>query len=111
MGVHRAAGKRLGITDEDIDRLVRLDKHDFELKEWLVLRYARDWVLGDGKEPEGEYLKAYYQAYSLQERQYVLKLLRMMRFANYFNNTFFTRIWRTDLEDGPVSCEIRNDQP
>ncbi len=41
--------------------------------------------------------------YGARERKYILKLMRMMRFANLWNNTFHGRAWRPGT-DG--TCEL-----
>jgi len=106
MNAHTAAGRRLGITAEDIDKLIYLKQEDFDYREWLALKFVQDWIFSDGKEPEDAYVSDYNTNYSEKERRCVLKLLRMMRFANYFNNTFFHKPWRTDLDEAHNSCSI-----
>lgn len=95
---HSAVGGRLGITGDEIDKLIALDPKDFEHREWLALKYARDWTALGGNEPAGSYMEDFRDLYTRKERAYILKLIRMMRFANYFNNTFRGRAWRRDLE-------------
>ena len=98
MKLHSAVGGRLGITGEDIEKLILLDQRDFEYREWLALRYAQDWIALDGGEPAGAFMRDFSKLYSAKERAYILKLVRMMRFANYFNNTFRGRAWRHGVE-------------
>lgn len=105
MQFHSAVGGRLGINGSDIDKLIALDPKDFEYREWLALKYAQDWVALGGDEPAGDYMDDYRNRYSDRERKYILKLMRMMRFANYFNNTFRRRAWRNDLEQSVCSLD------
>lgn len=87
MHLHAAVGGRLGITRDEIDRLLTLDKNDFEYREWLALKYARELTLLDGAEPESDYMDDFRLNYTGKERARILKLVRMMRFANLWNNT------------------------
>lgn len=94
MKLHAAVGGRLGISDEEIDRLATLDKNDFEYREWLALKYAQEWILLGGCEPESDYMDDFRAHYPEKERARILKLVRMMRFANLWNNTLQGRPWR-----------------
>ena len=105
MKVHSAVGGKLGITREEIDRLFALDRKDFEYREWLALKYAQDWILLDGREPEADYMDDFRALYTRKERARILKLVRMMRLANLWNNTRQGRPWRTDLRTGS-SCAV-----
>ena len=53
---HSASGRRLGITEKEINNLFKLDKSDFDFKEWLALKYAQEWTFLDGQEPSGDYV-------------------------------------------------------
>ncbi|HOD15555.1 MAG TPA: hypothetical protein PLA65_15535 [Spirochaetota bacterium] len=105
MHLHAAVGGRLGITRDEIDRLLTLDKNDFEYREWLALKYARELTLLDGAEPESDYMDDFRLNYTGKERARILKLVRMMRFANLWNNTLRGRPWRTGAGAGG-SCAI-----
>jgi hypothetical protein len=105
MKFHSAVGGRLGISADEINRLVELDKKDFEYREWLALKYAQEWIFLGGREPESDYMADYRRHYAKKERASILKLIRMMRFANLWNNTRHGRPWRADLEAGG-SCSI-----
>ncbi len=105
MKLHSAVGGRLGITGDDIEKLITLDPKDFEYREWLALRYVQDWIALGGDEPAGSYMEDFHTMYSMKERTYILKLVRMMRFANYFNNTFRARAWRSGLEQS-TACSL-----
>lgn len=69
------------------------------------MKYAQDWIALRGSEPAGAYMADFRRAYTAKERAYILKLLRMMRFANYWNNTFSGRPWRPELA-GRSACSI-----
>ncbi|MBP7583242.1 MAG: hypothetical protein KBA61_04355 [Spirochaetes bacterium] len=103
MKVHTSLAGRLGITQGEIERLIALDEKEFDYREWLALRYAQDWVYLGGEEPAGEYMDDFRREYGARERKYILKLMRMMRFANLWNNTFHGRAWRPGT-DG--TCEL-----
>ncbi|HOT46230.1 MAG TPA: hypothetical protein PLM53_02035 [Spirochaetota bacterium] len=105
MKLHSAVGGRLGITGDEIEKLIALDPKDFEYREWLALKYAQDWTALGGDEPAGSHMDDFRKMYSPRERAYILKLMRMMRFANYFNNTFRGRAWRRDLGQ-PGACSL-----
>lgn len=105
MKVHAAVGGRLGITGGQIDRLTKLERSDFGYREWLALKYAQEWAMLDGREPESDYMHDFRKHYSEKERARILKLVRMMRFANLWNNTMQGRPWRTDAGAG-ASCPV-----
>jgi len=106
MGTHAAVGRRLGISDSDIEQLIELRPEHFKRREWLALKYAQEWIFRGGQEPEAGWVAEFRDAYTALEQDCILKLLRMMRFANQFNNTFFRKKWRPELESGAPSCRI-----
>ena len=106
MNTHTAVGKRHGIAATEINKLIQLEKADFEYKEWLALKYAQDWVFLNGEEPAGDYIIDYKKIYTTKEQGYILKLLRIMRFFNYLNNIIFNKSWRSDLEGVSLQCSI-----
>jgi protein-S-isoprenylcysteine O-methyltransferase Ste14 len=75
------------LTEGEIEKLIRLNKSDFEYREWLPLKYAQDWALSDGEEPRGDYVGDYQSHYSEEQRGYIHKIMRMMRFTNRLGNT------------------------
>lgn len=89
---------RLGITGDEIEKLITLDQNDFACREWLALKYAQDWVYLGGEEPAGDFMDDFRRDYSARERAYILKLMRVMRFANCWNNTFHGRAWKPGLD-------------
>jgi len=70
-----------------MDRIEFLREEDFEPREYLVLNYAREWVLSGGK-PEGGMTDRYMEAFTRKERAYHVKLIRWMDFFNRFRMTF-----------------------
>ena len=98
MKVHSSLAGRLGIGEGEIEKLITLDTKDFEYREWLALKYAQDWVYLGGAEPAGEFMADFRREYGARERKYILKLMRVMRFANCWNNTFHGRAWKPGLD-------------
>ncbi len=107
MKIHSAVGRRTGLSREEISDLFNLDAARFERREWLALRFAQDWAFLDGHEPSGDYMEEFAAAYSPRERARIRKLLRMMQFANYWNNRFNRKAWNPDAEGlSPNACRI-----
>jgi hypothetical protein len=98
MKFHSSLAGRLGIGEDEIEKLISLDKKDFQYREWLALKYAQDWVFLGGKEPAGEFMDDFRREYGPRDRKYILKLMRVMRFANCWNNTFQGRAWKPGLD-------------
>lgn len=109
MNTHTAVGKRHGISAQEINKLIKLEKPGFVYKEWLALKYAQDWVFFNGEEPAGSYMIDYKKNYTAKEQGYILKLLRIMRFFNYLNNLIFNKSWRSDLEGISLECSKEPD--
>lgn len=97
----------MGLTNENMEDLNVLDPSRFEHKEWVALRYARDYTYLGGHEPAGQVRDDFIKLYNRQEREDILKLIRMMRFANYFSNLVFKRPWRRNKDDAEA-CSIGN---
>jgi hypothetical protein len=107
MAVHSAVGRKAGLTREEIDGLLDLDPSRFDRREWLALRYAQDRAFLDGGEPAGEHVNEYIRLYTPRERAHIGKLIRIMQFANYWNNRFRRRPWNPDAEgNSPDACAI-----
>ena len=66
------------------------------------MKYAQDWAFPGGKEPEGEDAEDYRRNYSPVEQKDILKLVRVMRFANCWMNTLSGR----SLRDEGSCCGI-----
>ncbi len=76
------------MTEGDINGFNSLDKDGFEYREWLALKYARDWAASGGASSDDGYMADFKSQYTEQERGYILKLIRLQDFANHFMNTF-----------------------
>ncbi len=108
MSVHSAAGRRLGLSEAQMEDLLTLDAQKFEYREWLALRYAQDRAFLDGAEPAGDYVGDYRRHYTAAERKRISKLICTMQFANYWNNTFRRRPWNSSREGSAASCRMEN---
>jgi len=96
--VHSALGKWHGLTDIDILNLSTISESKFQHKEWAALKYAYEWAILDGNEPEGDFMAEYRKLYSQKERDRINKLLRFMQFTNYCSNIFLNRGWKKESE-------------
>lgn len=85
-----------------------MKKSDFEYREWLVLKYARDWALSNGAEPESDSVADYQSHYSKEQREYIHKILRMMRFTNSLGNTLSRKSSSSEAEGSSAACIIQN---
>ncbi len=95
------------MSEADIESLMNLDPQKFVHKEWLALRYAQDWAFLEGREPNGDYMADYRTCHTKKERAYILKTMRLMRYANYLGNLMYRRAWRPENEGVAVaSCSI-----
>jgi AhpD family alkylhydroperoxidase len=101
---HSAVGRKKGITNEEISALIKLNKNDFEYKEWIALSYAREWTFARGENVPNELKEEFSKYYSKKEQALITKLLNTMLFINYFGNGVFKRPWRTD-----ESCSINSE--
>ena len=93
------------MTEAEIEKLIRLNKSDFDYREWLPLKYAQDWALLNGKEPTGDYIGDYHSHYSAEQREYFLKVMRMMRFMNSVGNSFTPKAYKKGTSS---ACLIEN---
>lgn len=96
------------MTDAEIEELIELNRSHFEYREWLALKYAQDWALLNGSEPKGDYLADFRSHYSLEQREYIHKILRMMRFTNSLGNTLSPKSSRPEREGSSAACIIKN---
>jgi len=111
MDIHAAVGRRIGLSRQEIDDLLLLDPEKFEHREWLALKYAQDWAFLDGGEPAGSYMEDFDKTYTAEEKQRIVKLLKMIQFANYWNNTFRGRPICPDREGLSVNhCSLSGDK-
>ncbi len=89
---------------------MKLDRRDFEYREWVALSYAREWTFLKGGEVSGEAGDAFRGQYSAAEQGMILKLMRTMLFANYCGNGYYKRPWRSGDEHAQV-CSLPISQP
>ena len=80
-------GRRLGLSDDDISKLAVLSKADFEYREWVALKFVRDFAARGGQKPAGKDQAAYENLYSQEEQKYILKTARQMDFFNRLIST------------------------
>ena len=67
------------------------------------MKYAREWTMLRGEEPEGDFMAAFETLYTREERRRINKLMRIMLFSNYTMNFIHDRHRRrTSAQDGRV---------
>jgi protein-S-isoprenylcysteine O-methyltransferase Ste14 len=88
--------------------LIELKKSDFEYREWLALKYAQDWAFLSGAEPKSDYMADYHSHYSKEQREYIHKIMRMMRFTNSLGNTLSPKTSSAETETSSAACIVRN---
>ncbi len=103
--MHSAVGRKAGITKDKYLSLIKLDKKDFDYREWVALAYAREWTFEKGREFSNKINEEFRNLYSLKEQALIKKLLRTMLFANYCGNAFFKRPWKKG-ENQIQTCEM-----
>lgn len=96
------------MTEPEIQKLIELNKSDFEYEEWLALKYAQDWVFLNEAEPKSDYLADYQSHYPKEQREYIHKIMRMMRFTNSLGNTLSPKSSRSATEATSAVCIIQN---
>jgi protein-S-isoprenylcysteine O-methyltransferase Ste14 len=74
----------------------------------LALKYAQDWAFLNGAEPEGAYVADFQSHYSNEQRGYIKKIMRMMRFTNSLGNTLSRRSSNSETEASSAVCIIQN---
>jgi protein-S-isoprenylcysteine O-methyltransferase Ste14 len=87
-----------------------LNKSDFEYREWLALKYAQDWALENGAEPQGDYIEDFQSHYSEEQKEYMHKIMRMMRFTNSLGNTLSHRSSSSETAASSAACIIKDRQ-
>ena len=75
-------GRKLGLTDDDIAAISELKKENFKHIEWVALRFARDYALSGGKQPEGDDIVDFFKLYSDKEKRCILRVAAKMDFFN-----------------------------
>lgn len=104
MAVHSRWGKSAGVKEGEISELETLDPARFEHREWVALMYARDYILFDGRLPDEEIVKEFEKLYGGRERADILAMIKIMDFANRFNNTWDRqRVKSRAAGDAPIN--------
>jgi len=96
------------LTDAEIEGLIDLNRSDFEYREWLALKYAQDWALQNGAEPQGDYTADFRSHYPEEQREYIHKIMRMMRFTNSLGNTLSLTSSSSESPPTSAACIITN---
>lgn len=63
---------------------------------WVALKYAHEWTVLRGIEPEGDYMNAFKSLYTKKEQERITKLMRAMLFSNYLMNFINQKPWKKD---------------
>ena len=95
----------MGLSEQEIEKLIHLNQSDFDYREWLPLKYAQDWAFLNGSTPQGKYVADYHSHYSEEQRAYFLKIMRMMRFMNSLGNTLS---FKSRQQGRSAACIIEN---
>lgn len=109
MGAHTSAGRRAGLTKQDIEKLAYLRPQDFERREWVALAFAREWAWGQGSVADSGLSREFESLYTREERGRIIKLVRMMDFFNCLGNLFIRRSWKGDPH--AASCPLPQAAP
>jgi protein-S-isoprenylcysteine O-methyltransferase Ste14 len=96
------------LTDAEIEGLIELNRSDFEYREWLALKYAQDWALQNGAEPRGDYTADFRSHYPEEQREYIHKIMRMMRFTNSLGNTLSPKPSSSETSATSAACIIKD---
>ena len=81
-------GRKLGISDDEIENIRRLVKDDFDHREYVALTYARDFAALGGKEPEIDTVAEFQRLYPENERKYIISVAAKMDFINRLMGIF-----------------------
>ena len=74
----------------------------------MVLKYAQDWAFLNGAEPERDSVADYHSHYPKEQREYIQKVMRMMRFTNSVGNTLSRKSSSSVTEGSSAVCIIQN---
>jgi UPF0755 protein len=70
-----------------MDDLRELPRDSFEYREWVALKWARQYLLYEGAFPDPERVSDFERLYSLREQTDILAAVKMMWFFNMLSNT------------------------
>jgi hypothetical protein len=68
--------------------MIKLNKNDFEYKEWVALVYAREWAFTRGENVPNELKEEFVKNYSKQEQGLIMKVIHIKIFINYLVSLF-----------------------
>ena len=90
------------MSDRDIDVIVGLRQEDFDHREWVAMRWMRDYFLFEGDIPDRELVSEFERIYSPKERTKIFAVGKWILFANTLNNTIMEEVY----EEG-AACNIQ----
>jgi len=76
------------LTDQDIRNLDNPQKENFTPQYWAAVAFAREWALNRGEVKDREIVNDFESNYEGLERERITAVMRIMDFANKFNNTW-----------------------
>jgi len=82
------------MTDEDIRKLDEPKYEDYDAKTGAAIAYAREWASTRGNVQTAEVIADFEKQYSPDERSDIIANIRIMDFANRFNNMWAKPIKR-----------------
>ncbi len=75
-------GRKLGMSHDEISNIRRLSEEDFDHREYVALKYARDFATLGGKEPTGDTAADFRRLFSEKEQKCILSVAARMDFIN-----------------------------
>ena len=91
---HRLYGRLAGLTDKEMDKLINLKPQDFDRKEWIALKYAKEVVSKEKKEIDSKIYKELKDRYSGDEVNTINEIINMINFTTRAGNTFDMLLYR-----------------
>jgi len=76
------------LTDQEIRNLDDPQKDNFTPQYWAAVAFAREWALNRGKVKDRDIVNDFEKNYEGHERDRITAVMRIMDFANKFNNTW-----------------------
>jgi len=81
-------GRTAGLTKDEIKRIGRLDREDFDERTWIALNWVRTWLLFEGAFPDRSVDDRFRAAYQPHEQKDLIAILKLMLFFNMTMNLF-----------------------
>jgi len=85
------------LTVEDIRNLDNPKAENFTPKSWAAVAYAHEWALNQGNIQNPEIISNFEKNHSINERENIITVIRIMDFANKFNNTWSKPLKRSSI--------------